>query len=180
VFSFNDLPRADLTQYKLFVFPGLFEITSGKRKVLQKQVFNNKHTAFFIYAPGICDGKSLDTARVQELTGTAFKTPGVSTVPRDGWRSVYASGYDAVTPQVLRQAAEVAGVTIYCEDTVPVYANERLVAVHMAQGGEKRVTLPCDCRQVKELYTGQVIPVTERRFMYTFKSPDTALFELVR
>jgi len=143
-------------------------------------VFNNKHTAFFIYAPGICDGKSLDTARVQELTGTAFKTPGVSTVPRDGWKSIYASGYDAVTPQVLRQAAEAAGVTIYCKDAVPVYANERLVAIHMAQGGEKRVTLPCDCRQVKELYTGQVIPVTERRFMYTFKSPDTALFELVR
>lgn len=27
VFSFNDLERVDLAPYKLFVFPGLFEVT---------------------------------------------------------------------------------------------------------------------------------------------------------
>lgn len=178
VFSFNDLPRADLSQYKLLVFPGLFEVTPEKAEILRKHVFNKNRTAFFVYAPGISDGKSLDTARVKELTGTAFKAPGVTAVARDGWQAVYASGYDAVTPQALREAAVAAGVTIYCEDAVPVYANERLVAVHMAQGGAKTVTLPCACREVKELYTGQVVPVAGRSFTYTFKSPDTALFEL--
>jgi hypothetical protein len=179
VFSFNDLPRADLAQYKLFVFPGLFEVTPEKAEILKNCVLTGNRTAFFVYAPGVSDGKGLDAARVKELTGTAFKTPGVSTVQREGWRAVYASGYDGVTPQALRQAAEGAGVTIYCEDAVPVYANERLVAVHMAQGGAKTIMLPCACRQVKELYTGQVVPVAGRRFEYTFKSPDTALFELV-
>jgi len=54
------------------------------------------------------------------------------------------------------------------------------VAVHMARGGEKTITLPCECRQVKELYTGQVIPVVDKCFTYEFQSPDTALFELSR
>ncbi|MFA6569361.1 MAG: hypothetical protein WCS96_14210 [Victivallales bacterium] len=178
VFSFNDLPRADLTSYKLFVFPGLFVVTPGKMEVLRKYVFNSNRTALFAYAPGICDGKSLDTERVKELTGTAFKTSGISTVRQNGWTAVYASDYDDVTPDVLKKAAREAGVTIYCQDAVPVYANERLVAVHMSQGGGKTITLPCECRQVKELYTGQVIPVAGGCFTYEFKSPDTALFEL--
>jgi hypothetical protein len=54
------------------------------------------------------------------------------------------------------------------------------MAIHMAQGGEKTITLPGDYRQVRELYTGQVLPVADRRFSYTFKTPDTALFELVQ
>jgi hypothetical protein len=179
VFSFNDLPRADLDQYRLFVFPGLFQVTPEKMDVLKNRVLKNNRTAVFLYAPGICDGKNLDPARVKALTGTAFKTPGVSTVQRDGWRTVYAGGYDDLTPQTLRQAAREAGVTIYCQDPVPVYANERLVAIHFAQGGEKTITLPVDCRQVRELYTGRIVPVTGRQFRYAFTTPDTALFELI-
>lgn len=179
VFSFNDLPQADLQPYRLLVFPGLFVVTPEKLEVLKKYVFRNNRSVFFAYAPGICDGKSLDPERVQALTGTAFQTPGVSTVQRDGWKAVYVPGYEQITPQTLGEAAVEAGVTIVCQDAVPVFANERLVAIHTAQGGEKTITLPGDCQQVRELYTGQVLPVTERRFSYTFKSPDTALFELV-
>ena len=61
-----------------------------------------------------------------------------------------------------------------------MFANERLVAIHMAQGGEKTVTLPAACREVRELYTGRVIPVAERQFKYTFATPDTALFEMIQ
>ncbi len=113
------------------------------------------------------------------LTGTAFQKAGVTSVRQDGWLSVYVSDYNELTPTVLRQAAVDAGVTIYCEDAVPVYANEHYVAVHMAKGGEKTLTLPCACREVKELYTDRVIPVKDRRFVYTFATPDTALFEMV-
>jgi len=70
-------------------------------------------------------------------------------------------------------------VTIYCEEEVPVYANERLVAVHVAQGGEKTITLPVDCRQVSELYTGRTVTVKARHFRYTLKTPDTVMFELI-
>lgn len=178
VLSFNDLSLADLNPYKLFVFPGLFVITPEKLDVLNKYVFHSNRTAFFVYAPGICDGKILDTAYVNDLTGVPFKTQGVNSVLRDGWTAVYASGYDDATSETLRQVAVKAGVSIYCQDAVPVYANERLVMVHMSQGGEKTITLPCECVNVKELYTKQVIPVTGKCFTYVFKSPDTALFEL--
>ena len=179
VFSFNDLPRADLAHYKVLVFPGLFEVTQEKAEILKKYVCNNNRTAVFVYAPGISDGRTLDVARVKDLTGTAFKTPGISAVQRDGWKSVYAADYKDVTPQVLKKITAEAGATIYCEDAVPVFANGRLVAIHMAQGGEKTITLPATCREVKELYTGRVAPVTERHFHYTFATPDTALFEMV-
>lgn len=179
VFSFNDLSRADLAQYRLFVFPGLFEITPEKMDVLKKHVLKNNRTALFLYAPGISDGKTLDPTRIKTLTGTAFKTPGVTTAQHDGWKSVYVATYADLTPATLKKAAQEAGVTVYCEDAVPVYANERLVAIHMAQGGEKTVTLPVDCRQVRELYTGRVVPVTGRQVRYTFETPDTAMFELI-
>lgn len=179
VFSFNDLPRADLTAYKLLVFPGLFEVTEERLDTLNRYALKDNRTAVFVYAPGISDGRTLDTARVEALTGTPFKTPGVTSVARERWTAVYADAYDALTPQVLRRLAAEAGVTLYCEEAVPVYANERLVAVHMAQGGEKTVTLPVDCQSVKELFTGRVIPVRERRFSYLFASPDTALFEIM-
>ncbi len=179
VFSFNDLPQAELSRYKMLVFPGLFEVTPEKADMLRKYVFNSHRTVFFVYAPGLSDGRSLDVARIKELTGTAFATPGVSAVQRDGWKAVYASGYSDVTPQTLRQAAMESGVTIYCQDAVPVYANERLVAVHMAQGGERTITLPAACRAVRELYTGKVLPVVGRQFKYSFATPDTALFETV-
>lgn len=179
VYSFNDLPRADLSQVKLLVFPGLFELTPEKAEVFKKFVLNNGRTAVFAYAPGISDGQTLDPVRVKALTGTAFKTAGVSAVAQPGWTAVYAGSYEALTPQALRKAAVEAGVTIFCEDAVPVFANERLAAIHVAQGGEKTITLPKACREVRELYTGRVIPVTEKRFRYTFATPDTALFELM-
>ena len=100
----------------------MFVVTPEKLKVLKEAVFHTDRTVLFAYAPGICDGKSLDPARIKELTGTTFKTAGVSTVQRDGWKAVYASDYDAITPQTLRQVALEAGVTIYCQDPVPVYA----------------------------------------------------------
>ena len=179
VFSFNDLSRVDLAHYKVLVFPGLFEVTQEKAEMLKNYACKNDRTVVFVYAPGISAGKTLDVARVKDVTGTAFKTPGVSAAPRDGWKSVYVADYKDVTPQMLQKIAAGAGVTIYCEDAVPVYANERLVAIHMAQGGEKTITLPKVCREVRELYTGRVIPVKGRRFQYTFGTPDTALFEMV-
>jgi hypothetical protein len=44
---------------------------------------------------------------VKTLTSTAFKTPGVSTVQRDGWKSVYVPAYEDITPQMTRINADV-------------------------------------------------------------------------
>ncbi|MDD5728101.1 MAG: hypothetical protein PHV59_06020 [Victivallales bacterium] len=178
ILSFNDLAAADLSKYKLLVFPGLFVVTPEKMVVLKKAVFNSGRTVLFLYAPGICDGRKLEPAQVKELTGVALKTPGISKCRRDNWRSVYVADYDLLTPEVLKQIAAEAGVTIYCQDTVPVYANARLVAIHMAAGGSKTITLPHACSSVTELYSGRRIPVRDKSFTYEFRTPDTALFEL--
>ena len=179
VFSFNDLEKADLGQYKMLVMPGLFLVTPERMDILKNHVFKDGRTVLFVYAPGICDGKDLNTARVEKLTGTEFDTEGINKMQRDGWVSVYIADYEMITPKVLKQLAAEAKVTIYCEDEAPVYANERLVAIHTAAGGKKNITLPIPAHEVKELYSQKVILVENQQFSYNFSSPDTALFEIV-
>lgn len=179
IYSFNDIFQIDTNRFKFFLFPGLFEVTSEKKQMLENYIFNNNRTALFVFAPGICNGKNIDTSRVKSLTGTEFKTPGVSKVQYNNWKSVYVPDYKTVTPQLLKQLVEEAGVTLYCQDETPVYANERLVCVHMANGGEKTITLKIDVSKVKELFTNREVPVVNRQFQYNFSSPDTALFELM-
>ena len=62
---------------------------------------------------------------------------------------------DIITPNILKQLAKEAKVNIYCQDEVPVYANEFLFCIHVGQGGLKAITLPESVREVKELYTNQ-------------------------
>jgi len=178
VLSFSDLARTDLALYKLFIFPGLFVVTPEKLEVLRKYVFNSNRTAIFVYAPGICDGKNLDVARVKGLCGTQFGAKGISSVNMGNWASIYASDYDDITPQMLKQAATDAGVSIFCKQEVPVYANSRLLAIHTAAGNEIEVTLPRSYSQVTELYSGQVVAQSASSFVFTFAEPDTRLFEL--
>ena len=181
IFSVNDLPHVDLARIKLLIFPGLFEITPERMAMLRKYAFTNNRSIIFAYAPGISDGKTLDPARVKQLTGTEFLTQKKCVVQQDGWQAIYVPGWDGwITTESLRQSAKDAGVTLYCEESVPVYANEGLVAIHMAQGGEKKITLPVECKSAKELFTGKVVPVQNRILTYFFASPDTALFEMQR
>jgi len=179
VFSFNDLARADLRQYRLFVFPDLFYLTAEKKALLQKHVLCDGRTALFAYAPGVCDPNGIDTGAVRELTGATFGTPGLTTVARQGWTSVYAGRYEDMTPQALQKVASEAGVALYVADAVPVYANQRLLAIHVAEGGEKTISLPGDVRRVRELYSDAEPAVSGGRFSYRFQTPDTAVFELM-
>lgn len=180
VFSFNDLPHADLSTYKLLIFPGLFVITPEKMDILNKYVFNSNQTVLFVYAPGISDGKKLDTALVKKLCGTEFGTKGISSVKMEHWKSVYASDYETVTPAILKQLAADAGVNVYCEQEIPVYANERLLAIHTASGGNIKVNLPRIYSQITELYSGRRVAEKTLSFTFNFASPDTCLFELIK
>ena len=96
------------------------------------------------------------------------------------WKSVYASDYEAVTPQALKLLAADAGINIYCKEEIPVYANSRLLAIHTASGGEIEVTLPGNYSQVTEIYSGRLVAKNSSSFVFTFAMPDTKLFELVK
>jgi hypothetical protein len=179
VFSFNDLEQMDLSRYKLLIFPGIFEITASRMDILKKHVLKDGRTILFCYAPGISNGSDIRESRVQELTGTLFKTNGVNKIEMDGWTSVYIHDYDILTPEVLKQLASESRVTLFCGDESPVFANDHLIAVHTATGGEKTITVPVQVKSVRELYTGKLIKVSKKKFIYNFQSPDTALFELI-
>jgi hypothetical protein len=179
IFSLRDLPHLpDLDRYKLIVFPAQFEITAEKMAILRQFVLKNNRTVLWLYAPGISDGNTLDTSRVQDICGIPFGQAGLPCVSMGNWNSAYLYEYTALSPAELKHLAARAGVTLYCEEEVPVYANRQLVAVHVACGEKKQITLPTPCRKIVELYSGKIAGENTRRFTWNFQTPDTALFEL--
>ena len=178
VYSFNDIGKTDMSKIKLFVFPAMFHLTSERAEILGKHVFANGKTALFMDAAGISDGKTLDPARTEKLTGFAYKTAGVNVRKFADHTRAYVYDYDNVTPAVLRDLAAKAGATLYTDFETPVFANERLVAIHTAKGGKKTITLPKKYAKVVEIYSGKIAAENTDKFVYEFASPDTAVFEL--
>ena len=179
IYSFNDLDVIDLNRYKVVILPRAFYLGASRKKTLETKLFKNNKTIVWMYAPGILDGKSLDTNRVKEICGFSFGTRGYNVAEKKDWTSVYIHEYKNVTSDVLKRIAKHSGVFFYMEEGVPVYANERLVSIHVREGGKKTVHLPRTCSKVVELFTGVTVAEKTDHFQYDFKSPDTALFELI-
>lgn len=179
VYSFNDLPAIDLARYKVVFLPAALLITPERAEILKTRVLTAGRTVVWTYAPGICDGRTLDPARVKLWTGTDYGTPGPATVARDGWTSVYAFGYETMTPEALKAIMKRAGVHLYTDGPEPVYANGRLLAIHTKDGGPMTVHLPRRCRRVIDVIQGKTVAENAAEFVHRFATPDTALFEMV-
>jgi len=180
VYSFNDIPAIDLSRYKAVFLPATVLITPERAEILRKYVLNRNRTVVWVFAPGICDGKTLDPARVKQWSGTGYKTPGPAAVDMGAWTSVYAFEYKTMTSAVLKDIMKKAGVHLYTDGPEPVYANSRLLAVHCKEGGEKTVALPQTCRKVVDVLKGTTVAENAKEFKFRFETPDTALFELVQ
>jgi len=180
VYSFNDIPVIDLSRYKVVFLPAMLLITPERAEILKKFILNSGRTIVWNYAPGICDGVSLDTERVKQWTGAAYRTPGPVKVAMDGWSSVYSFEYKTMTPAAMKSIMQEAGVHMYTDDLNPVYANQRLLAIHFKTGGAKTVHLPRKFGKVMDVYSGKVVAENTSEFTYEFASPDTVLFELVK
>ncbi|MHB9140205.1 MAG: hypothetical protein ACYC4Q_12445 [Victivallaceae bacterium] len=180
VFSFNDIPMVEnFDDYKFIIFNSSIEITSEKMEILQRCVLKNNRVILWLYAPGASDGITLDFDRCEKLTGVPFKTPDLQICEKSGWTSAYLYAYSDMNAQLLKNLARKAGVNIYCEAEQAVYANSRLLAIHTAEGGIQKITLPCRrYNKVTEVFSSQVVAVNSSEFEYDFKIPDTALFEL--
>lgn len=178
VYSFNDIGKTDMSKIKLFVFPAMFHLTPERAEILKKHVFTDGRTALFMDVAGISDGRTLDPSRTEKLTGFAYKTAGVNVRKYSDHTRAYICDYDDVSPAVLRDLAAKAGATLYTDFETPVFANERLVAIHTANGGKKTITLPKKYAKVVEIYSGKVAAENTDKFVYEFASPDTAVFEL--
>jgi len=180
VYSFSDIGKADFSQYKLVIMPETFLITSEREAVLRKHLLKDGRTVLGMYAPGVIDGKDLQADRVKKWTGVEYGTPGVNTVQHDGWTSVYVHQYKTLTPKALREIASKSGVHFYVDEAVPVYANERLLTIHVAEGGKKTIRLPFRCQEIVDVFAEKTIAKDCDAFEYEFRSPDTVLFEMRR
>ncbi len=179
VYSFEDIPSIpDFERYKLVVFSTPFEITERKERILRERVLKDGRSALWLHAPGVSDGKSLDPARVEKLCGAKFGSPGIVKTKMEGWTSIYVHDPLELTPAKLKELAAEAGVNIYCDAETPVYANGKLLAVHVAKGGAMSIRLPKRCSKVVELYSGETVAEDAASFSFEFESPDTRLFEL--
>lgn len=181
----EDIPKIpNLEQIKFFIFPCQWEITPEKATLLQEYVLKQGRVVLWLYAPGLSDGKSLDEARIARWTGVTPTATADEDCPRpaifqhDGWTSAFLRRPEELTPAILKDLARRAGVHIYTDWEVPVYADGHFLAIHTKDGGKMTINLPQECQHVTELYTGKTIPVNDRYFQWEFQSPDTALFQL--
>jgi hypothetical protein len=176
-YSFNDIPKIPgRERIKLWLLPGIFEITPEKQEVLDRCVRCRGQTALYMYAPGISDGRTLDPRRVKNLAGFDFGTPGVSVAEMKNHRSAYAATGPDLTVPVLKDIARKAGIHLFSEHAQPVYANSRFLALHTANGGRQKICLPRTSAKVCELFSDRVVAGNCSEFEYEFSSPDTALF----
>lgn len=179
VYSFNDLSVMDLSQYKVIFLPATVLITPQRAEMLKTRVLRDGRFIVWTYAPGISDGSTLDVARIRTWAGVDYKTPGPTFTAMGGWTAVYSFEYNKITPVVIKDVCRRAGVHLYSEEEIPVYANERLLCVHVKNGGKKTIHLPKSCPRVVDLLTGNTVAENTEGFEVDFASPDTRLFELI-
>lgn len=176
-YALNDIPKIpEFGRYRFVVFANLFEITPEKEALLQEHVWRDGRTCLYLYAPGISDGSRIDPAFVERFAGVPFGTPGLSVIQQADHSSACLAKPAEITPALLRSLATESGVRILASEEVPVYADERLLAVHLAEPGRLRITLPRFATKVTELFSGKEFRDTEE---IDWDSPgiETLLFE---
>ena len=184
--SFNDLASLDLSRVKLAVLPGSFFIDDARRAILRERLMRDDRLVLWLGPAGIDDGESLDVARVKETTGEEYGVDSTAPIERVGffgegdgrWRSALLSDYRQASAEKLRDFARRADVKIMLDDDSPVWATERLVAVHAARGGPKRIRLPRRGTRIVEVFSGTLVATDADEFVYDFSAPETALFDL--
>lgn len=179
VVSFNDLEAIDLSPYKVICFPLAIEITPAREKILREKVCTPGRTVVWCHAPGLSDGRTLDTARVRRWAGVGYGTAGISTTPMSGgWTAVYAADWRALTPEALKTVTRAAGCWTCLDECAPVFANRNFLAVHVKNGGHKTLHLRERAARVTDLMTGEIVGTDTAEITIEFKTPETRLFDL--
>lgn len=178
IHSFDDLRHLDLSRYRMICLPQLIEVTPERGAFLRERVCRDGRTVLWCGHPGLSDGRTLDAARTLSLTGLSGRAGAVETASRGDWTSVLATDCSALTPERLRAIGERAGCWLALEGPGVVFANRRLMAVHVAQGGELAVRLKRKVGKVTDLLTGRVLGERTDSVRVPFDTPDTRLLRL--
>ena len=178
VCSFGDLAATDMDKYRLVCLPSTWVITPERANLLNEKVCCGGRTVLWTYAPGVSDGATLDSARVETWAGVPYGTSGLATTDRGTWKAVYAADPSAITKEQLRAVGVAAGCHAWTDDLLPVAANERLVAVHAATAGTKTVNFKSNVVEIADALTGRVVARGVQAVSVQFEGPDTRVFEL--
>lgn len=175
----RDVPSIpNLHEIKFFIFATPWEITPEKAELLNRHVLNHDRTVLWFYAPGISDGKSFDESRIRRWTGADPHVSGLSVQRMNGWTSAFLRNPAELTPATLKSLAKSAGVHLYSDAEIPVYADDRFLALHSKEGGEMTIRLPRRVTKITELFSGKLAAENVSEFQWNFRAPDTVLFEM--
>ena len=175
----RDVPSIpNLHEIKFFIFATPWEITPEKAELLNRHVLNHDRTVLWFYAPGISDGKSFDESRIRRWTGADPHVSGLSVQRMSGWTSAFLRNPAELTPAMLKSLAKSAGVHLYSDAEIPVYADDRFLALHSKEGGEMTIRLPRRVTKITELFSGKLAAENVSEFQWNFRAPDTVLFEM--
>lgn len=179
-YCFNDIPKIpNLDKIKFVVMPCPWEITPEKEAMLKKYLLKNDRVILWLYAPGLSDGTSLDESRCEKWIGKPLhEAQGLEFRSMGDWSAAFIRDPDALTTADLKSLAKKAGVHIYIEDELPVYANSRFMAVHCKDKQELKLSLPSGYYFGKELYTGKESGPQQNELIWQTDGPETLLFEL--
>ena len=173
----EDLPEIEnWERYKLIILSNQIEITPKKAELLKKYVYSGGKTVLALYAPGLSDGKTLDIGRVVSWAGVPYASPGLNITQKENCRIAYLHDPTSLTPAMLRNLAEKAGVRLNVSAEVPVYADRKLLAVHLPSAGTVEIKLPPYATGAVELFSGTRI--NQNSFNWTSENCETLLFEL--
>ena len=175
----RDVPSIpNLHEIKFFIFATPWEITPEKAELLNRYVLNHARTVLWFYAPGISDGTSFDESRIRRWTGADPHVSGLSVQRMNGWTSAFLRNPAELTPATLKSLAKSAGVHLYSDAEIPVYADDRFLALHSKEGGEMTIRLPRRVTKITELFSGKLAAENVSEFQWNFRAPDTVLFEM--
>lgn len=175
----RDVPSIpNLHEIKFFIFATPWEITPEKAELLNRYVLNHDRTVLWFYAPGISDGKSFDESRIRRWTGADPHVSGLSVQRMNGWTSAFLRNPAELTPATLKSLAKSAGVHLYSDAEIPVYADDCFLALHSKEGGTMTIRLPRRTGRITELFSGKLAAENVSEFQWNFRAPDTVLFEM--
>ena len=144
--AFSDLEHLDLGRYRTVFLADQVVITSERRRFFRERLCRDGRTLVWFYAPGLCDGKTLDANRVGELTGVPFGTKGRKDF--GCWRSVSYPDYASFDAAEFADVLKASGANAWCEAPAVVHANERMFSVHVKDGGRRTLRLPRKAHKV--------------------------------
>ncbi|MBQ6472111.1 MAG: hypothetical protein IJJ33_09020 [Victivallales bacterium] len=179
-YCLNDIPKIpNLDKIKMVVFPCQWEITPSKEALLKQYILKDHRMVIWLYAPGLSDGGSLDESRCEKWLGMPLnKAKGIELHAMSDWTSVFVRNPDDLTTADLKNLARQAGVHLYTEAEMPVFANSRFLAVHCKDKTLLNLTLPYGVCFGREIFSGKTVEPNQSVLSWQTNGPNTLLFEL--